>query len=156
AALTPHGQTIDAAGLGPNTIENYLLVGSDTRAGADPNSPDFGQIGTATDGQRPDTILILRYDPSTRTDPIPSFPPGVYGPIYGTNGKDKINAAYSKGQDVLIKTIQQDFSIPIHRYVEVNFEGFKALVDAIGGVSIYFDVPSRDLKTGFFVQNPGC
>ena len=57
-------------------------------------------------------------------------------PIAGTDGKDKINAAFSKGQDVLIKTIQADFGIPIHHYVEVDFEGFKSIVDAIGGVSM--------------------
>src|SRR5262249_41156994 len=46
--------------------------------------------------------------------------------------------------------------VPIHHYVQVDFEGFKALVDAIGGVGVYFDVPSRDTKTHFAVFAPGC
>jgi LCP family protein required for cell wall assembly len=155
-ALTPKGKTIENAGLGPTTIENYLLVGSDTRVGADPDSPDFGQIGNKVDGQRSDTIMVLRYDPKTRTGAILSFPRDLYVPIYGTSGKDKINSAFSKSAQTLIRTIEQDFGIPIHHYVEVNFEGFKALVDALGGVSIYFDAPSRDKKTGFYIQDPGC
>src|SRR5262249_15367008 len=51
---------------------------------------------------------------------------------------------------------QDDFGIPIHHYVEVNFEGFKRLVDAIGGVSFYFAEPARDTHTGFEVLTPGC
>jgi LCP family protein required for cell wall assembly len=100
--------------------------------------------------------MVLRYDPSTRTGALLSFPRDLYVPIYGTNGKDKINSAFSKSAETLIRTIEQDFGIPIHHYVEVNFEGFKSLVDALGGVSIYFDAPSRDKKTGFYIQDPGC
>jgi LCP family protein required for cell wall assembly len=163
--LTPQGRTIvsdgqrlDQAGLGPTTIENYLIVGSDTRAGADPNSSDYAQIGSASQvgGQRSDTIMLLRYDPTTRSGSILSFPRDLWVPIYGTTHKDKLNAAFNSGPKQLIQTIEQDFGVPIHHYVEVNFEGFKALVDAVGGVGIYFDVPSRDTKTGFFVQAPGC
>ena len=51
----------------------------------------------------------------------------------------------------------QDFGIPIHHYVEVDFEGFKRIVDAIGGVSIWFDVPVRDTNTGLKVtRRPGA
>src|SRR3954471_9734992 len=51
--------------VNPN-VENYLLVGSDSRANADPTSPDAGGIGSATDvtGSRSDTIMILRLDKS--------------------------------------------------------------------------------------------
>ena len=171
--LTPEGKTITSAGqtntsqgqrlqqqadLGPTTIENYLIVGSDSRAGADPNSPDFGAIGSATQvgGQRSDTIMLLRYDPTTRSGSLLSFPRDLWVPIYGTTGKDKLNAAFNSGPQQLIQTIEQDFGVPIHHYVQVDFEGFKALVDAIGGVSLYFDVPSRDTNTKFEVDAPGC
>jgi hypothetical protein len=45
-------------------VENYLLVGSDSRAGADPSDPDFGAIGGAdvVTGNRSDTVMILRRD----------------------------------------------------------------------------------------------
>jgi LCP family protein required for cell wall assembly len=77
-------------------------------------------------------------------------------PIAGTSQKDKLNSAFNSGPTQLIQTIQQDFGVPIHHYIQVDFQGFKALVDAIGGVDIYFDVPSRDTHTGIFVQAPGC
>jgi len=156
--LTPEGKSIDAAGMGPTTIENYLIVGSDSRAGADPSSLDAGAIGNAQEvtGQRSDTIMILRFDPSTNTSSLLSLPRDLWVPIAGQSAKGKINGAFSKGKDVLVSTIQDDFGIPIHHYVEVNFEGFKRLVDAMGGVSLWFDVPSRDTTTGLEVLTPGC
>jgi LCP family protein required for cell wall assembly len=156
--LTPEGKSIDNAGMGPTTIENYLIVGSDSRAGIDPSDLDAGAIGNAQEvtGQRSDTIMILRFDPATNSSALLSLPRDLWVPIAGTNGNGKINGAFSKGKDVLINTIQTDFGIPIHHYVEVNFEGFKKIVDAIGGVSLYFDVPARDTTTGFEVITPGC
>ena len=156
--LTPEGKSLDNAGMGPTTIENYLIVGSDSRSGVNPDDLDAGAIGNAQEvtGQRSDTIMILRFDPTTNSSSLLSLPRDLWVPIAGTNGKGKINGAFSKGKDVLISTIQNDFGIPIHHYVEVNFEGFKALVDAIGGVTLPFDVPSRDTSTGFEVLTPGC
>jgi LCP family protein required for cell wall assembly len=160
-ALTPKGKTIEKAGLGPTTIENYLLVGSDTGEGAQPGDPDYGGIGKRV-GQRSDTIMILRFDPKTNKSALLSLPRDLYVPIYGTSGKNKINAAFNAGASTLIKTIQTDFGIPIHYYVEVDFQGFKRIVDAVGGVAIYFKDPARDRATSegqgtrFFIQQPGC
>jgi len=156
--LTPEGKSIDDAGMGPTTIENYLIVGSDSRADVNPDDLDAGAIGNAQEvtGQRSDTIMILRFDPSTNSSALLSLPRDLWVTIAGTDSKGKINGAFSKGKDVLISTIQSDFGIPIHHYVEVNFEGFKSLVDAMGGVSLPFDVPSRDTSTGFEVLDPGC
>ena len=52
---------------GGSAIENFVLVGSDSRAGADPGSADAGGIGTEAEvsGHRSDTIMILRRDKST-------------------------------------------------------------------------------------------
>jgi LCP family protein required for cell wall assembly len=107
-------------------------------------------------GQRSDTIMVLRYDPTSRSGSTLSLPRDLWVPIAGTSHKDKLNAAFNSGPTQLIQTIQQDFGVPIHHYIQVDFQGFKALVDAIGGVGIYFDVPSRDTHTGLLVQVPGC
>jgi LCP family protein required for cell wall assembly len=157
-SLTPEGKTVDQGGNGPTTIENYLIVGSDSRAGANPDDTDAGAIGNASEvvGQRSDTIMVLRFDPSDNSSALLSLPRDLWVPIAGTNGSNKINAAFTKGSDVLINTIQTDFGIPIHHYVEVDFEGFKRLVDAVGGVAINFPEPARDAKTGFEVLTPGC
>ncbi len=157
-SLTPDGQTIEDAGMGPTTIQNYLLVGSDTRAGEDQSDPDYGGIGNANEvtGQRSDTIMILRFDPTDNSAAILSLPRDLYVPIAGKNRKDRINSAFSDGADVLINTIKADFGIPIHHYVEVNFQGFRRIVDAVGGVPVYFPVPSRDTHTGLEILTPGC
>jgi LCP family protein required for cell wall assembly len=143
----------------PTKIENYLLVGSDNRDGADPTDPDYGGIGSAakTEGQNSDTIMVLRFDPKTGGAAILSLPRDLLVDIpRGTPYKDKINSAFGFSRALLIKTIQTNFQIPIHHYVEVNFASFKSLVDAIGGVSVYFDTPVRDKNTGLEILQPGC
>ncbi len=157
-SLTREGQSVEDAGDGPTTVENYLVVGSDSRAGANPDDLDAGAVGNAQEvtGQRSDTIMILRFNPADNTSALLSLPRDLWVTIAGTDGKNKINSAFTKGSDVLINTIQADFGIPIHHYVEVDFQGFKRLVDAVGGVSIFFPEPARDTTTGFEALAPGC
>lgn len=139
-------------------VENFLLVGSDTRATADPNSPDFGAIGDAetTTGQRSDTIMVLRHNRETGEAALLSLPRDLWLPIAGTEHSNRINSAFSKGTDVLVNTITENLGIEINHYVEVDFGGFKTLVDAIGGVPVCFDYPTRDKNTGLNITNPGC
>jgi len=148
------GQTASTA---PATgAVNYLLVGSDTRAGAKQSDADYGSMGNegAGSGQRSDTIMILRLEPSG-TASLLSFPRDLYVAIAGSNNQNRINTAFSINAQTLVKTIEQDFSIPIDHYVEVDFQGFKRLIDSIGGVSMCFSAPARDLNTGLRV-NAGC
>jgi anionic cell wall polymer biosynthesis LytR-Cps2A-Psr (LCP) family protein len=122
--LTPPG--------GP--VENYLLVGSDSREGADPDAPDAGAIGGTADasGQRSDTVMVLRYDHASGDVSLLSLPRDLWVDIPGY-GAERINTAYSKGADVLVRTVQQDLGLPVHHYLEVDFFGFKDIVDAVGG-----------------------
>lgn len=138
-------------------VDNYLLVGSDSRAGADPNSPDFGGIGTASDveGSRSDTLMVLRHDTVTGDVALLSIPRDLWVEIPG-RGKNRINSAYRDGPAAVVQTVQANLGIPLHHYVEIDFSGFKSLVDAIGGVEMCFDLPSRDVNTGFNVPLPGC
>jgi LCP family protein required for cell wall assembly len=152
--LTP----FDNVGMGPNSVENYLIVGSDSRSGINPDGPPPpGQTTEALPtGRRSDTIMVLRFDPATNSSALLSIPRDLYVEIAGTGHKDKINSAFNQGPDVLIKTVQSQLGIPIHHYVEVDFEGFQRLVDAVGGVSVWFDHPSRDKNTGLRVNGPAC
>ena len=135
--------------------ENFLLVGVDNSEGLDAKDPVL--IGRSRASLLSDTIMILRIDPTTKQASILSLPRDLWIPIAETGGKQRINTALpGGGPERLIKTIQQDFGIPINHYVQVNFHGFKSLVDAVGGVPIYFQWPARDLNTGFGVDQPGC
>ncbi len=143
--------------------QNYLLVGVDNSEGLDNKDPVL--IGRSRTSLLSDTIMILRVDPTTEQASILSLPRDLWVNIADTGGKQRINTALpGGGPERLIKTIQQDFGIPINHYVQVNFHGFQSLVDAVGGVPIYFPWPARDADpteannthTGFEVDTPGC
>ena len=68
---------------------------------------------------------------------------------------NRINSAYTKGNDVLINTVEQNLGIPINHFIDVDFYGFKDLVDALGGVTVYFDLPTAT-DAGLHVTQPGC
>jgi LCP family protein required for cell wall assembly len=141
---------------------NYLLVGSDTRDGLDPDDPAdagfFDDDGTFTEGvvQRTDTIMVLRVDPDAGEAHLLSLPRDLWVPIADTGESNRINVAFSRGREVLVDTIRQNFGIPIHHYVEVDLVGFRGLVQAIGGVPIYFSDPVRDDFSGLRVDSAGC
>ncbi len=138
-------------------VELYLVVGSDSREGADPTAPDFGGIGTEADvqGQRSDTLMVLRHDRANDELALLSIPRDLWVEIPG-RGTDRINSAYRDGAATLIETVDRNLGLPIHHYLEVDFNGFKAIVDAIGGVELCFEVPTRDLNTGLNIVVPGC
>jgi LCP family protein required for cell wall assembly len=147
----------------PGEPENYLLVGVDNSEGLENDDPVL--IGRSRKSLLSDTIMVLRVDPSTQEAKILSLPRDLWVPIADTGAKQRINTALpGGGPERLIKTIQQDFGIPINHYVQVNFHGFQSLVDAVGGVPIYFPWPARDADpeeannthTGFLVEEPGC
>ena len=134
---------------GGSGFVNYLMVGSDSRANGDPNT------GVSdVSGSRSDTIMILRHDRSTGTASLLSIPRDLYVDIPGY-AKDRINAAFSHSPQTLVQTVKESLGIPVHHYIEVDFAGFKSLVDAIGGVDLCFEVATRDLNTGLNVE-PGC
>jgi LCP family protein required for cell wall assembly len=136
---------------------NYLLIGSDSRENADPNDPDFGGIGdvNAVQGRRSDTIMILRQEADGNGAAIVSLPRDLWVDIAGARGESRINSAYSDGTDVLAATITQELGIPVHHVVDIDFNGFKDLVDAVGGTVVCFEYPTRDGNTGLD-QQPGA
>jgi LCP family protein required for cell wall assembly len=136
---------------------NYLLIGSDSRENSDPNSPDFASIGDegAVGGRRSDTIMVLRQEADGNGAAVVSLPRDLWVDIAGRNSAGRINSAYSDGTGVLAGTITQELGIPIHHVVDIDFNGFKELVDAVGGTNVCFEYPTRDFNTGLD-QQPGC
>jgi LCP family protein required for cell wall assembly len=135
---------------------NYLLIGSDSRAfvnGAQ-DAQHFGSAQQQT-GQRSDTIMVAHIDDRNGTALLVSFPRDLWVAIPGI-GHAKINAAFNAGPQRLIETIENDFDIPISHYLEVDFAGFRKMVNAIGTIPIYFPAPARDTKSGLSVNKAGC
>ncbi len=135
---------------------NFLLVGTDSREGLDPNDPDAGGFLGDSGCECTDTIMVLRVDPKAKDAYLLSFPRDLFLPIAGTDSTARINTAHAHGAQTLIDTIQQNFDIPIHHYVEIDFVGFERLVDAVGGVPMWFDAPVRDTHTGLDVPQAEC
>ena len=131
------------------------LTGSDDRSCIQPDSPFIGAFGEAG-GQRSDTIMVLRVDPGAEQAAILSFPRDLWVQIADTGRSDRINTAIAGGAGRLVKTIKQDFDVDINHTISLSFCGFKELVDALGGISVPFEYPTRDLNTGLIVVQPEC
>jgi polyisoprenyl-teichoic acid--peptidoglycan teichoic acid transferase len=131
---------------------NLLVVGSDSREGLE--DADGGSYGDV-DGQRNDTTLVVRVEPAGKRISMLSIPRDLVVPIAGA-GENRINAAFTGGPGQLVTTIEQNFGIPIHHYVLIDFDGFRAIVDALGGIDVRFPYPSRDVKSGLDVREAGC
>ena len=127
--------------------ENYLIVGSDSRA-------DLPDEEVEAPGSRSDSIMILRRDPDGGAALL-SIPRDLWVPIAETGDSFKINAAFNGGADRLIATIQNALGIPIHHYIEVDFDGFSRLVDTFGGVEICVPNAAQDTGSGLSIQD-GC
>ena len=143
--------------------QNYLLVGSDSRAfveGGD-NAEYFGDEGDSG-GQRADTMILVRVDPQAQTASMVSIPRDLIVTVAETGERTRINEAFQGGPSRLIETIQLNFNVPVHHYVQVDFEGFQGLVDAVGGVEIYLPAPVRDRDgngnnlSGLDIDQTGC
>ncbi|HEU4976563.1 MAG TPA: LCP family protein [Baekduia sp.] len=120
---------VDLGGAGfpltsPNTI---LVLGSDVRP------PDSKEPGAQTSGTgRSDSILLLRIGGGKNARL--SIPRDTVVDIPG-HGRDKINAAYAYGGPALaVQTIEQYLGLTINHLIEVNFQNFPDLIDAMGGI----------------------
>jgi LCP family protein required for cell wall assembly len=160
----PRVKVKTAENTDPGQPANFLLIGSDTRA--DVQTPEekaaFGDA-SSEGGQRSDTLMVIHVDPEQKTGFLVSFPRDLAVNVPGL-GQQKINAAFNSasggGPQRVVDTLQQDFNVPIQHYIEVDFQSFKGIVDAMGGVPVYIDAPSRDAHSGFefipFNFHPGC
>ena len=114
---------------------NILVLGSDRRAQGDEK---YG---------RSDTIIVVHIDPGNNYLSVMSIPRDLRVSIPG-HGKDKINAAYAYGGPALtIQTVEQLTGVDINHYMEVDFQAFQDITNALGGV--YVDVDRR-----YYNDNP--
>ena len=108
---------------------------------------DGGKAVARRDANRSDSLLLVRTDPDKHRISYLSIPRDlrVEIPGYGTS---KINAANQIGGPALtIETVRALTGLPIHHVVVVDFDGFKELIDALGGIDV--DVPKPILSNRF-------
>ncbi|MCX6519497.1 MAG: LCP family protein [Actinobacteria bacterium] len=138
--------------------KNFLITGADNNACIDPNSPYAAAFGNRESmGERSDTIMIMRVDPSTKRAAVLSFPRDLWVTIAGRNSKNRINSAYVRDDPTrLLGTIYNNFGIEVDHFIQIDFCAFKTIVDGLGGVAVPFEFPARDKNTGLNVPTAGC
>jgi polyisoprenyl-teichoic acid--peptidoglycan teichoic acid transferase len=108
---------------------------------------DGGSAPGRGDSNRSDSLMLLRTDPEHHRLSYLSIPRDLQVEIPGY-GSSKVNAANQFGGPALtIATVRQFTGLPIHHVLVLNFDGFKELIDAMGGVEI--DVPKKILSNKF-------
>ncbi len=111
----------------PGRPTNILVIGSDHR------------VGDADSDKRSDTLLLVRLDPKAKTISMLSFPRDTYVEIPG-HGSAKINDAYSLGGAALsTETIKNLTGLDVNFVVDVDFRGFRGVVDTFGGIWVDVD-----------------
>ena len=136
--------------------ENILLVGSTDRCALKKQYIGYGICSQGVNGINSDVVMILHLDPTTHTVSILSIPRDLFIPNARIEGANKIDAALYQGPTQLVAAIQEDFAIPIQHYVELNFDSFASVVNALGGIDMYFPEPVYDPDSDLDVTTVGC
>jgi LCP family protein required for cell wall assembly len=137
----PAGKASGAPAASPSLQKttNILLLGSDRR----PNTPNW----------RTDVMMIIAIDDATKQVGVISLPRDIYVDEIPNHRGNKINVIdYLGEQDepdgggpkLLGQIIENKIGVPIDHYIRFDFEAFKKLVDAMGGVEIEVDCPLYD------------
>ncbi|MET7788914.1 LCP family protein [Streptomyces sp900116325] len=149
-------KVIERPGEGDGT--NYLVVGSDSRAGMSAEDKKRLHTGSA-EGKRTDSMMILHDGsngptlislPRDSNVEIPSYKGSDSGKLYPGRGRfTKLNAAYAEdGPELLVRTVEFNTGLHIDHYVEIGFGGFAKIVDAIGGVELDIPKAFKDKNSG--------
>lgn len=101
---------------------SVLLLGVDERAG---------------DRGRSDSMIVVTVNPHEKSTKMLSIPRDTRVEIVGKGTEDKINHAYAfGGVEMSMDTVENFLDIPIDYYAKINMEGFRDIVDAVGGVNV--------------------
>jgi LCP family protein required for cell wall assembly len=134
---------------------NWLITGSDSRAGLSKKEENQLALGHNISGSRSDTILLLHVPANGTRPTLVSLPRDSYVPIPG-HGYNKLNAAYSfGGPKLLVQTVQNVTGLPVNHYMGIGFGGLVSVVNDVGGVQICLKAPMKDPKAGLNLK-AGC
>lgn len=101
---------------------SFLFIGVDERKG---------------DRGRADSLMVVTVNPNQPSVKMVSIPRDTRTMIVGKGKLDKINHSYAfGGVGMTVATVEQFLDIPIDYYVKVNMNGFRDIVDAVGGITV--------------------
>ncbi|NJC22663.1 LCP family protein required for cell wall assembly [Arthrobacter pigmenti] len=132
---------------------NILLMGSDARAA---ETAGESNLPETPEGSRSDTMMLMHIPKDRANIYVMSIMRDTWTEIPGY-GMHKINAAMSfGGVPLVVQTVEGMFDAPIDHVVIVDFEGFKGLTDALGGVTVDNPIAfqSEGVNGEFFEQGP--
>ncbi|WP_053360613.1 LytR family transcriptional regulator [Bacillus sp. FJAT-27251] len=102
------------------------------------------------DKGRSDTLIAMTVNPEKNSVKMLSIPRDTRTEIIGRGAEDKINHAYAfGGVEMSMDTVENFLDIPIDYYLKVNMEGFKDIVDAVGGITVNNDLAFKEGKYEF-------
>ncbi|MBW9210767.1 LCP family protein [Mumia sp. zg.B21] len=115
---------------------NVLLLGTDRRSD-EPTTGDDAAAPTWLPGeQRSDSLMVLHIDGDREGASIVSIPRDSWVTIPG-HGANKINAAFSfAGPSLAVETVEQLTNLRMDHIAIIDWEGFRALTDELGGVTV--------------------
>jgi LCP family protein required for cell wall assembly len=122
----------------PETGEGttFLLAGVDSRSGKPTTGGDAEAPVWKVGAQRSDTLMLVHLDPGEDAAYTVSIPRDSWVPIPG-HGHAKINAAFSwGGPALLVQTVERFTDVRVDHLAVIDWHGFEALTDAVGGVPI--------------------
>ncbi len=121
-----------------------LLLGTD--------ASEFREETGETDNvYRTDSMILARIDPVNKKATLVSIGRDITVDM-GEHGQQKINAAYAFGGPAYaVQTVSKFAGVPISHYAEVDFDGFRAIVDSLGGVEVDVPVEINDSDAGGYV-----
>ena len=140
---TSEGAGAPAPAVGPcvEDVCNYLLLGSDSRAGLTPEEQaQFGSDEFIGGENRADTIMLVQLDPTREKAVVLSFPRDLWVRIPG-RGWDRINSSFEGGvrgggPRRVAETVHELTGLTINHFLYVDLLGFQKVVDTLGGVEM--------------------
>ena len=143
----------------PRDARNILIVGSDSRGDLEAGEGTQGRGDEFVTGQRSDTIILAHLYGDTDQAQLVSFPrdswvtiPAYVSPETGElvqEHQGKLNSAFQDGgPPLLIRTLEQLTGLRIDNYAQIDFDGFQAMVNTLGGVEVCLSEPAKDSFSG--------
>jgi LCP family protein required for cell wall assembly len=137
---------------------NVLVMGSDTRTELEDASEFGGTTDPMLQGARSDTTLLVHLSADRRSATVVSIPRDSMVPVPDCDDPEatlddapvrQFNFAFRDGgPGCTVKTVEANTDIFVDHFAVVNFEGFQAMVDGLGGVDVCLPEPVRDPASG--------